>query len=147
MKQDRFLLIILAGVGLLTISAIAVFFIRQNSQAYGPEDTPDGVLRNYVLAINQEDYAKAYGYLQDTEIKPDFEKFEQRLRARTGSIQQTAFKIISVDVTEHEATIEVVLTREGYDLFDSRYSSNRTVILVLQDGAWKLNKIPYPFGY
>ena len=147
MKQDRFLLIILTSIGLLMIAAIAVFFIRKNSQAYGSEDTPEGVLRNYVLAINQEDYAKAYRYLQDSATKPDFEKFQQQMSNKSSIINRTAFKIISVEISDDQAEIKVILTREGYDLFDTRHSSNRTVDLLLEDGTWKLISVPYPFGY
>mgnify|MGYP003565150661 CR=1 FL=1 len=147
MKQDRFLQIILAVIGLLVITAIALFFIRKNSQAYGAEDTPEGVLRNYVLAVNQEDYAKAYGYLQDIEAKPDYEKFQQQLTNKTGVIHQTALKIITVEISGDEAKIKVVITRENSDLFDSRYSTNQTIALVMQDEVWKLIRMPYPFGY
>ena len=148
MKQDRFLMIILGGIGLLVISTILIFIIRRNSQAYGPEDTPDGVLRNYILAISQEDYAKAYSYLPDSETKPDYGKFQQRMRGKMSSIRHTALKIISVEASDSEAKINVVITREGSDpFFDNRYSTNQTVLLRLQDGAWKLTRIPYPFGY
>jgi hypothetical protein len=146
MKQDRFLLIILAGIGLLVVSAIVLFVIRQNSQTYGPEDTPEGVLRNYILAINREDYAKAYSYLPDIETKPDYDKFQQQMNSKMDSINQTALKIMSIDISGDEAEIKVVLTREGSDPFDSRYSTNQTVLLVLQDEAWKLTRLPYPFG-
>ena len=148
MRQDRFLLVIVAGIGLLVIATISLFIIRQNSKTYGPEDTPEGVLRNYILAINQEDYAKAYGYLPDFGTRPDYDEFHQQMTAKTRAIDQTALKIISVDVSGDEAKIKVVVTREGSDpFFDSRYSTNQTVLLGLHDGAWKLESIPYPFGY
>ena len=148
MKQERLLLIILAGIGLLVLSTIVIFIVRRNLRSYGPEDTPEGVLRNYVLAINQEDYTKAYGYLADTETTPDYEFFSQRMRGKTRSINQTALKIISADISENEAEIKVVVTQEGSNpFFDSRYSNNRTVSLELRDGAWKLTRLPYPFGY
>lgn len=147
MKQDRFLLVILAAIGLLIIVAVALFFIRQNSQTYGSEDTPESVLRNYVLAINQEDYARAYDYLLDTENKPDFEAFQQDLNRKTDIIDRTALKIISIDLAENEAKIKVVISREGTDLFETRYTSQRTVVSVYQDGVWKLTSVPYPFGY
>lgn len=147
MKQDRFLLFILAVIGLLVITAIALFFIRKNSQTYVAEETPEGVLRNYVLAVNQEDYARAYGYLQDVEAKPDYEKFQQQLTNKIGILHQTALKIISVEISEDKAKIKVVITREGSDLFDNRYNTHQTISLIKQDEAWKLTRMPYPFGY
>lgn len=147
MKQDRFLLVILAAIGLLIVAAIALFVIRQNSQTYGPEDIPESVLRYYVLAINQEDYARAYDYLLDTKTKPDFEQFQQDINRKTDIIERTTLKIISIDHAENEAKIKVIVSREGADLFDNRYASQRTVVSVYQDGVWKLTNVPYPFGY
>jgi hypothetical protein len=147
MKQDRFLLVILAAIGLLTIVAIALFFIRQNSQTFSSDETPEGVLRNYILAVNQGDYGIAYDYLLETENKPDFEEFQHHLSRKSGIIEQTALKIISVDLTEDEAKVKVIVSREGMDLFDTRYSIQHTVVLTLQEGGWKLPRMPYPFGY
>jgi hypothetical protein len=147
MKQDRFLLVILAATGLLIILAVALFFIRQNTQTYGPEDSPEGVLRNYLLAINRKDFSRAYEYLLDTETKPDFEQFQINLKRKTDLINRTALKIVSIDLAENEAEIKVIVSREGADLFESRYTSQRTVVSVFQDGVWKLTSVPYPFGY
>ena len=66
MKQDRFLIAILAAVGILVISALVVFFFRQDSHEYGSDDTPEGVVRNYVIAIHKEDFERAYNALQDS---------------------------------------------------------------------------------
>ena len=49
MKQDRFLTGILIGIGVLIIAALAVFFTRKDSQTYVADDTPEGVVHNYVL--------------------------------------------------------------------------------------------------
>ena len=147
MKQDRFLLIILGAIGLLAITAIVLLFIRRDSQTDGPDDSPEGVLRNYVIALNQEDYETAYNYLQDIETKPDYDQFREKLTSRKEQISQTAVKIISIDISGDEAKIKVALTREGTDPFEGGHSTNQTVLLVLQGDAWKLAKIPYPFRY
>ena len=65
MKQDRFLTGILIGIAVLVVIALAVFFLRQGSQSYISEDAPEGVVHNYVLAVLNDDYEKAYGYLAD----------------------------------------------------------------------------------
>lgn len=49
------------------VTLIIVYFISM--QLVGPyrkyisEDTPEGVVNNYLLALHKEDYEKAYGYL------------------------------------------------------------------------------------
>ena len=65
MKQDRFLTGILVGIAVLVATALVVFFIRQDTQSYVAEDAPEGVVHNYVLAVLNDDYEKAYGYLAE----------------------------------------------------------------------------------
>ena len=55
MKQDRFLIAIGGIIGLLVAAALILFFVRRSSQAYKPEDTPESVVHNYILALNLED--------------------------------------------------------------------------------------------
>jgi hypothetical protein len=75
MKQDRFLTGILIGIAVLVVVALAVFFIRRDNQSYISEDSPEGVVHNYVLAVLNGDYQKAYGYLADLDHKPTYEQF------------------------------------------------------------------------
>ena len=77
MKQDRFLVGILVGIGVLVVVALALFFTRQDKQEYVPDDTPEGVVRDYVLAIYKDDYEKAYAYLAETDNKPTYNEFRQ----------------------------------------------------------------------
>ena len=52
MKQDRFLTGILIGIAVLVVIALAVFFLRQDNLVYAAEDTPAGVVQNYVVALH-----------------------------------------------------------------------------------------------
>ena len=72
MRQDRFLTGILIGIAVLVVIALAVFFLRQGSQSYISEDAPEGVVHNYVLAVLNDDYEKAYGYLANLDNKPTY---------------------------------------------------------------------------
>jgi len=44
-------------------AALILFFVRNQQPAYGAEDTPEGVLYNYAVALQLHDYERAYGYL------------------------------------------------------------------------------------
>ena len=68
MKQDRFLTGILIGIGVLVVVALAVFFSRKDAQTYVPDDTPEGVVYNYVLAVLNKDYEKAFVLAADTVV-------------------------------------------------------------------------------
>src|SRR5690242_10761462 len=75
MKQDKFLTGILIGIGLLIVLALALFFTRQGKTEYVADAAPEGVVHNYVVAVMDKDYEKAYTYLADLENKPSYEEF------------------------------------------------------------------------
>ena len=57
MKNDRFLLGILIGIGLLVALALGLYFLRQEQPAYVNDETPEGVVHNYVTAVQLGDYS------------------------------------------------------------------------------------------
>jgi hypothetical protein len=61
-SPDKLLIAIVAGVILLVIISFIVV-LRQPEPVYLAEDTPEGVIHNYLLALQNEDYERAYGYL------------------------------------------------------------------------------------
>ena len=128
------------------VAAIAVFFVRRGSQAYGPEDDPAGVVRNYLLTVNQEDYSRAYGYLAEEEYKPDEERFRQDFLLRRLEPVSVAVQILSARTTGDEAVVELVLIHASPGPFNEGYRENSKALLV-QDaqGRWKLKSMPYPY--
>ncbi|NTW11971.1 MAG: hypothetical protein HGA30_01525, partial [Anaerolineales bacterium] len=103
MKQDRFLTGILIGIGVLVVVALAVFFTRQDTQTYMAEDTPEGVVHNYVLAVLDKDYEKAYGYLADLEYKPTYEEFRRPFLNGYVNPNNTAVDIGESEIDGDEA--------------------------------------------
>jgi len=142
MKQDRFLLIILVIIGLLIVLAVAMFFIRQGVQEYGPEDSPEGVLRNYVLALEKNDFSRAYGYLQDAAGKPDFTKFRQNFLSSRSDL---TVRIGEINRTGDEAVVELIVVYGGNEPFSSSWSEDSSALLTLQNGEWKITYMPSPY--
>lgn len=60
--SQRMLVLIVAGVILLVIVAFVTVLLRPPPE-YTADDSPQGVVHNYLLALQQEDYERAYGYL------------------------------------------------------------------------------------
>ena len=149
MKQDRFVTGILVGIGLLVVVALAVFFTRKDSQTYIAEDTPEGVVHNYVLAVLNKDYEKAYGYLADLEYKPTYENFRRAFLNGEVNPQNQAVDIGTSDITGDVATVTLDLIYNASDPFSTGYRNTMTADLVKQNGAWKLTLMPqYNFwGY
>lgn len=142
MKQDRFLTGILIGIGVLIIAALAVFFTRKDSQTYISEETPEGVVHNYVVAVLNKDYARAYGYLAELERKPTFEEFRDSFVTGMLNPGNSAVDVGESDITGDSAYVEVAMIYNPSDPFSTGYRDVQNAILVKQDGAWKLSSMP-----
>ncbi len=141
MKQDRFLTAILIGIGLLVIVALLVFFTRQNI-TYLSEDTPEGVVHNYVLAVLNKDYRKAYSYLADLEYKPTYEEFRQTFVTGYLGAADQGFRIGAGKVVDDEATVEIATIYAPSDPFSTDYNNLGEAHLIRQDGRWKIASLP-----
>jgi len=146
MRQDRFLIGILAGIGLLVVLSVTLFFLRRGTLDYGPEDTPAGVTRNYIVALKKGDFDRAYGFLANIENKPDAFAFRQSFQQFQGSeIASTGIEIGDTSMEAARAFVLVSMVHSGNGLFDNVYRDQQSAELVLQDGMWKIKAAPYPF--
>lgn len=141
MKQDRFLTGILIGIGVLVVVALAVFLLRQDA-TYMADDTPEGVVHNYVLAVLNKDYEKAYGYLADLEYKPTYEEFRRPFLNGYVNPQNAAVDVGESEVSGEEASVEVAQIYNSSDPFSTGYRDVQRAILVKQDGGWKISSLP-----
>jgi len=145
MKQDRFLMIILGGIGLLVIFAVVLFFIRQEPQDYGSEQNPEGVVRNYLLAIQKGDYQRAYLYLHEGEDKPDFALYQQSYLQSEGDIARAAVQLGEVEIVGNQARIDMIIIHTSNDPFSRTWDQAATALLTLQNGEWRIVNMPYPY--
>lgn len=146
MKQDRFLLGILIGIGVLVALALALFFTRKDSTlAYGPENTPEGVVHNYVVAVFQRDYEKAYGYIADKKDKPSLEQFREAFLQNYISPDNTSVDIGGTEISGEDAYVTVYVQYGSSDPFSSGYRNEDRAVLVKQGGHWKLEQMPSNF--
>lgn len=142
MKQDRFLTGILIGIAVLVVVALVVFFIRRDTQTYISEDVPEGVVHNYVLAVLNDDYDRAYGYLADLENKPTFEQFREAFVTGVVNPNNSAVDVGNSEINDDTASVEVAIIYNPSDPFSTGYRDVQRAILVRQDEAWKLSSMP-----
>jgi hypothetical protein len=142
MKQDRFLMGILGGIALLVVAALAVFFLRQDRQAYLSDATPEGVVHNYILAILRKDYQKAYGYLADQENKPTYDEFRTSFMIGMTNPENAAADVGRSEIQGDTASVEIDMIYTPGDPFSEGYRDAQHALLVNQDGQWKLTSMP-----
>jgi len=107
------------------------------------------VVRNYALALQKLDYARAYALLQDAEDKPDFDRFRVYFLTRAADPSSVALSIQGSAITGDQAVVDVVVIYNDLGPFIGANRSPGSALLVRDaSGAWKIASVPYPFwGY
>lgn len=146
MKQDRFLVGILIFIGVLVVAALALFFFRQSNQVYVADDTPDNIIRNYALALQKQDYQRAYTYLADNAGKPTYDAFRRAFLTNQLNTSTNALQVGSVQyINSSEATVSLTILYASFGPFSQSSSSTDTATLVQQGGNWKISYMPYQY--
>ena len=146
MKQDRFLTGILAGIGVLILLALVLFLVRQDdTKEYRVDASPEATVYNYVLAITNDDYQKAYSYLAEKEHKPSYEQFRQSFFNGNVSPDNVGVDVGTAEISEDDALVNLSLVYTPNDPFSGGYSSTDRAQLIRQNGEWKLTYMPYNF--
>ncbi len=145
MKSDRFLVLILIGIVLLAGLAVVVFFIRQGSLTYTSDATPRGVVQNYLVAVSQDNYDLAYQYLAHGPNMPAPDRFQQYLMNFNTNASDISVQIGDTNLFENQASVGLIFIQPGSGPFGATYRQTQLASLELQNGAWKITQMPYPF--
>jgi hypothetical protein len=145
MKQDKFLTGILIGIGALIVLALALFFVRQGGTEYVADSTPEGVVHNYVVAVLDKDYEKAYTYLADLENKPSYEEFRNSFLHGVVNPADTGLEVGRADINNDTASVELTIYYSYGDPFSLNTGSKDHAALVKQEGTWKISYMTYNY--
>jgi len=145
MKNDKFLLGIIIGIVTLVVIALLVFLTRQNTTlTYQLEDQPQGVVFNYLLALDKGEHEKAYSYLAEIPNKPSLAQFRQSMVINKREFGD-AVKISEQDISGQTATVNIVTQTSGGGLFNDGYQYSETASLEKVNGKWRIISMPYAF--
>lgn len=145
---DRFLIAIVGGVLIVVVVAFVVV-LRRPAPTFAEENTAEGVVHNYLLALRQQDYVRAYSYLS-----PSLKGYPNSVEAFVENIQSNKYNFSlddDSDTLEIESsrrlgiateTIEVSVRETRYyggGIFGSnQYSNVFEMELQRENGAWKI---------
>ena len=152
--KAKFLFVIAVGVVILVAALLISVVLRFESSPYRAEDTPEGVVHNYLQALQRKDYERAYSYLPPTltGYPADLDQFVadvDRLAADVNSPPydvnwykyDVSLTVESAEVSDDWASVLVRRTKlQQGDLFDGEQSSSTFYVsLQLVDGGWKIS--------
>jgi hypothetical protein len=139
--SSRWLLIFGVTIGVLVIAAVVLVLTMPTPETrLLPENTPEGIVQRYFLALQAEDYVTAYSYLSP----PPTEKYpyEQWRSPFTSSEEKPAFKVTlgKAAVRGNEANVEVTVdTFRPSGPFDNPVRTQHITFFLKKEGtSWKI---------
>ena len=140
-SSRRWLLIFGLAIGILTtVVVVLVLTLPSVGVSLLPEDTPEGTVQRFFLALEAEDYAKAYSYLSPSARKET--PYEQWSRPYVGPQERPGWKATlgkSV-VKGDEATVDVVVSvfRPRGPFQDPVRTRHITFTLKKEEASWAI---------
>lgn len=147
-STNRWLTIIGIIIAVLIIGATTLVLTLKNNSALLPDNTPDGVVQRYIIALKNTDYPTAYGYLSaSTQTRVVYNQWKPVIYAGPDkpSWQVTLGKPV---ITGNTATLDVVIDRFNNSvgiLNNSIYSQTVTFQLEMETGKWKISQPDYVY--
>ena len=143
-KTDKFLLGIVTGV-IALIALVFITVLRQPDPEYQTEETPENIVHNYLLALRQQDYERAYGYLSPSlrHYPPTLNQFIDDVESNSWAFRldsEITLAVASAQAQKNQANITIRETRfYNGGLFDSSQSvSTFSIELNRENSIWKI---------
>ncbi|MBI4201087.1 MAG: hypothetical protein HY531_02210 [Chloroflexi bacterium] len=149
LASSRVLMVIVAVVVSLAVIALVVGLVAGGKERALPEDSPEGVVQRFLLAMQAGEYKKAYDYL-GSKLRSTcaYDRFlEQRPQGQIEEIQAALSGTRSFD---DRVEVKIVVTQfrtSGPFLAPFGSPANsfpETYILLREDGQWRFSQIPWP---
>ncbi|MEE8389746.1 MAG: hypothetical protein V3S14_02980 [Anaerolineae bacterium] len=151
-NTDKFLIGIVVGIVALVIAAFVVTLTRPEP-TYQPEDTPEGVAHNYLLALQKKDYERAYGYLSPVldGYPASVDEFAEAVTDYSWQFRLDADTTLAVESARAVGSRTVVQVRESRFYGGSLIGNSQSVTMFdiklgFEDGAWKIVDADYYFA-
>ena len=142
----------LAGIALLVVAlvvlSVVVALVNRRGVSLLPEDTPEGVVQRYVLALQEGDGKRAYGYLsgelQEHCTYQYFWDSTRTLERRDTRISLESTEALDGDV---EVWVKVTETRLSQPFGMREHSYTMQYVLEREKDAWRFSEPPWPLGW
>ncbi len=143
-SSRRWLLTFGLAIGILVIAIVALVLITASPEDAPllPEDTPEGTVQRFLLAVRDEDYLVAESYLSPTIDVDDKIAYDLRRNRAVGPGGGAGWKATlgkSV-VRDDEATVDVMVdVFRPRGPFENSVSTYRITFFLKKEGAsWKI---------
>jgi hypothetical protein len=134
------------GIVIVVVVAVAVTLAivggNQSPQLLD-ENTPEGTVQRYLLAVKDKDYPRAYSYLSPQSEYLKTNPYEDWVRSLQNNRNNSSWKagIVRSSVKENDATVEVSIDvfRADGALSNPVNSNTITFVMKKQSGKWMID--------
>jgi hypothetical protein len=148
-SSRRWLIIFTIIISVLVITTVSLaVFTNGKEVALLPEDTPQGIVQRYLIAVQEKNYQTAYSYLSFDPLQK-IETYDDWLRIVTGvqTSNQSEWKAALNKVIQNgdNATVEVAIDtiRPGEPFGDLTSSQQIIFQLIKIDSMWLITSPTY----
>jgi hypothetical protein len=140
-SSSRWLLIFGVAIGVLVIAAVVLVLTMPALETrLLPEDTPEGIVQRYFLALQKEDYVTAYNYLSSSIQKTEPYAVWRGHFSSSGEKPEWKVTLGQSVVKDSEATVDVVVDvfRPGGPFGNPVRNQHVTFSLQKEGTSWKI---------
>ena len=145
MKNDRFFIFLIIGIFIIVILSFVFVLSNQKQAAYMADDTPEGVVNNYLLAWVNKDYGTIEKYLINNDKKPTKNEIVDAVQNNKYSLESIGVSIRETTISDDFANVSIMIFNSNTPYDTYRNESADFITLMKQDGKWKVSEASYPF--
>jgi len=142
----------LAGIALVVLVAVVLSvvlaLVNRRGVSLLAEDTPEGVVQRYLLAIEEDDSKRAYSYLS-SELQEycTYRHFLDSMRVRERRDMRISLEGTEALDGDVEVRVKVTETRLLEPFGFREYTYPARYVLEREGDAWRFSEPPWPLGW
>jgi hypothetical protein len=150
----------LALLVLVVATTVLVLLVERRGPPQYPPDSPEAAVMTYIEALRRNDPEQVLASLssgarrvleQRERIEPYYD-FKAELRGASENLRTARVRIDGVEIRGERAVVTLSIERTGaglepgfpFPIVDGgSYSYQRTLVLVREDGTWKIDELAF----
>ena len=138
-------------VALIVVSVVVALVNPRGAAATLPQDTPEGTIQRFILALQDEDYSLAYSYLSD-ELKKSCPVANMRENVQWFSEASRDRRVALLEKDELsggrvQIRVRVTEVNVSPPFGVNENSHQERYVLVQEAGEWRFAELPWPIDW
>ena len=137
---DRLLVMMTASIGFIVLAGlVALFVVNSREEAQFSQDSPEWVVQQYLKALEEENWEKAYDFLAGSVKNENTRKsYERRMRENVEKSGRILLEKSAVTDGEAKVIVSISTFQSSGPMSTSEYTQRFDFRLKLEGGQWKI---------